>query len=90
MSEYFHSELEKVIREQEAKIQLKITSLQHRYIQRERLESEIVELKSDIEKAEDFIKLVQGIQNTTEDQLICAGIKAQRKIKRDKRISDKS
>ena len=89
MVEYFHSELEKVIKEQENKVQNKIVLLRQKYIQRERIESEIVELDVEIEKAEDFIKLVQNIQDTTEDQLICTGLKAQRKIKRDKRVSDK-
>jgi len=82
MAEYAQVALEKVIKEQKEKIDTMIYTLRLRRVQRERLEGEIIEIQGDIVKAEDFMKLMQQLQNDSEDRLICSGIKEQRKKKR--------
>ena len=82
MAEYTSEALDKVIKEQRAKIDAQIYSLRLKCVQRERIEAEIVELKDSMQKAEDFIKLMQGIQDDKEDKAICEGIKLERKRKR--------
>jgi hypothetical protein len=82
MAEYTHDTLDKVIKEQEEKIHSYVQTLRLKHVQRERLESEIVGLKSTIQEAEDFVKLMQGIQNAKEDKEIVDGLKAQRRKKR--------
>lgn len=90
MTEYTQETLEKVIKEQQEKIHSLIQSLRLKHVQRERVEAEIVELNVEIGKINDFIDLMQGIQNGIEDRAICAGFKKMRKENRDKRVSDKS
>jgi hypothetical protein len=90
MTEYTQETLEKVIKEQQEKIHSLIQSLRLKHVQRERVEAEIVELNVEIGKINDFIDLMQGIQNGIEDRAICAGLKKMRKENRDKRVSDKS
>lgn len=90
MTEYTQEALEKVIKDHQEKVHSLIQALRLKHVQRERLESEIVELKGEIEKADDFVKLMQDIQNGVEDKFIANGLKTMKRRKSDKRISDES
>jgi hypothetical protein len=83
MTEYTQDALEKVIKDHQEKIHSQIQALRLKHIQRERIESEIVELKGEIEKADDFVKLMQAIQNGIEDKVIATGLKTMKRRKND-------
>jgi ubiquinone biosynthesis protein UbiJ len=83
MTEYTQDALEKVIKDHQEKVHSLVQALRLKHIQRERLESEIVELKGEIEKADDFVTLMQAIQNGIEDKLITAGLKTMKRRKND-------
>jgi hypothetical protein len=83
MTEYTQDALEKVIKDHQEKVHPLIQALRLKRIQRERLESEIVELKGEIEKADDFIKLMTAIQDGIEDKVISAGLKTMERRKND-------
>ena len=83
MTEYTQDALEKVIKDHQEKVHSLIQALRLKHIQRERLESEIVELKGEIEKADDFIKLMQAIQDGIEDKVIATGLKTMKRRKND-------
>lgn len=90
MTEYTQEALEKVIKDHQEKVHSLTQALRLKHVQRERLESEIVELKGEIEKADDFVKLMQDIQNGVEDKVIANGLRTMKRRKGGKRISDES
>jgi len=82
MAEYTQDALEKVIKDHQNKIHSLVQTLRLKHIQRERLEAEIVELNGEIEKADNFVKLMQTIQDGIEDRVIAAGLKTQKRRKK--------
>lgn len=90
MAEYTQEALDKVIKDHLEKQHSQIQALRLKHVHRERIESEIVELKVELEKTEDFITLMQGIKNGIEDKEITDGLKAQRRLNRVRRSTDKS
>jgi hypothetical protein len=83
MTEYTQEALEKVIKDHQEKVHSLIQALRLKHVQREKLESEIVELKGEIEKADDFVKLIQTIQDGIEDKVIATGLKTMKRRKND-------
>jgi acetolactate synthase small subunit len=88
MTEYTQDALAKVIKDHQEKVHSLTQALRLKHVQRERTEAEIVELKGEIEKAEDFVKLMQTLQNGIEDKVIATGLRTMKRRKNARRTDD--
>jgi hypothetical protein len=67
-------ELARLVEEQEKKIHAQINELRFKYMQRERMEGEIVALKESIAAAEEVVRLLEKTREDEEDRQILLGL----------------
>lgn len=90
MTEYSRLEIERIIQHERAKVKDLDFALRNKCIQRERIEAEIVAMKEDIKKVEDFANQMEQIITEEEDHVIMFGLKLMRKEKRGRKTHDQS